>query len=346
MIENVTVYEAGGMALIVERTENVSLEGMVVTSAEDRIASTRADATHFIGCKGTIRLANCLFEHMLDDGINVHGAYVKVEEYLGDRQFICEISHFQQWGLTFAEPGDKVALLSRTTILPLAETTVEKIRPLSERRFVMTLTNVPEPLPEGPISVENLTWNPDLIMNGNTIRQNRARSALITTKGAVLVEGNYFSSQMHGILIEGDNNKWYESGAVQDVTIKNNVFENIGYESGPVYPLLASPLLTNQQQVGDGHYHRDIKFIDNTIRSFNGHLVSAFYVSGLTITGNKLEFSLDYPVVTEFNAVELNYCDTVMIEDNHVSGFNRELSTSVSGDTTNVTFQNNTGMNH
>lgn len=67
-------------------------------------------------------------------------------------------------------------------------------------------------------------------MKNNTIRDNRARSVLVTTKGKVLIEGNYFSSQMHGILIEGDNHKWYESGAVQDVTIRNNMFENIGYE--------------------------------------------------------------------------------------------------------------------
>ena len=343
-IENVTVYEAGGMALIVERTENISLDDMVVTSTEDRIAATRADATHFIGCKGTIELTNCLFEHMLDDGINVHGAYVKVEEYLGDRQFICEISHFQQWGLTFAEPGDKVAFLSRITILPLAETTVEKIRPLNEHRFVMTVADVPDPFPDGPLSVENLTWYPDLIMKNNKIRENRARGALITTKGKVLLEDNYFSSQMHGILIEGDNNKWYESGAVQDITVKNNVFENIGYESGAVYPLLASPLLTKEQNSGDGYYHRNIHFIDNTIRSFNGHMVSAFYVKGLTIAGNKLEFSSDYPVVTQFNSIELNDCDSVMIQDNQANGFGRELKIGATSNCTEVTIERHSGF--
>ena len=85
-IEDVTVHEAGGMALIVERTENITLDHMVVTSNNERVAATRADATHFIGCKVTIKLENCLFEHMLDDGINVHGAYVKVVEYLNEKR--------------------------------------------------------------------------------------------------------------------------------------------------------------------------------------------------------------------------------------------------------------------
>lgn len=343
-IENVTVYEAGGMGLIVERTDNVHLKEMVVTSNQDRLVSTRADATHFIGCKGTIRLENCRFEHMLDDGINVHGAYVKVEEYLGDREFLCEISHFQQWGLIFAEPGDKVALLSRETILPFFETAVEKVKVLNEQRFVMTLTDVPETLPAGPLSAENLTWYPDLIMKNNTIRENRARSVLVTTKGKVLIEDNYFSSQMHGILIEGDNNRWYESGAVQDVTIRNNVFENIGYEVTRRYPLLASPLFTPDQRMGEGQYHRNIHFTDNTIRSFNGLLARARSVQGLHITGNTMEYSTDYPAASEGPGIVLEYCDEVTIGENQAKGFSRPLVISRSADTTNVEMGRNDGF--
>jgi hypothetical protein len=343
-IDNVTVHDAGGMGLIVERTDNVTLDGMVVTSTEERIVSTRADATHFIGCKGTIRLENCRFEHMLDDGINVHGAYVKVAEYLGDREFICEISHFQQWGLTFAEPGDKVALLSRETILPFHETTVKGVKPLNEHRFVLTVADVPAELPNGPLSVENLTWYPDLVMKNNTIRENRARSVLVTTKGKVLIENNHFSSQMHGILIEGDNNKWYESGAVQDVTIRNNVFENTGWEVTGRYPLLASPLFTGEQRMEEGQYHRNINFVDNTVKSFNGLLVKARSVKGLNVSGNTMVFSTDYPAAAEGAAVVLEYCDDVTIEGNKATGFPAPLPITRSADTTDTTVGKNEGF--
>lgn len=344
VIENVTVYDAGGMGLIVERTDNVSLDHFVVTSTEERMVSTRADATHFVGCKGTIRLENCLFEHMLDDGINVHGAYVRVDEYLGDRQFICAISHPQQWGLTFAEPGDKVALLSRETVLPFFETTVEQVRALNEERMLVTLANVPAQMPTGPLSLENLTWYPDVVMKHNTIRENRARSALITTKGKVLIENNYFSSQMHGILIEGDNKHWYESGAVQDVTIRNNEFVNIGFEGGERYPLFASPMLTPEQRMGEGHYHRNITFADNTLKSFNGLMVFARSVKGLKITGNTLEKSTDYPPASEFPAIHLLYCDDVTISKNRSKGFDLPSIIQSSEDTTGVATGNNEGF--
>jgi len=343
-IQNVTVHDAGGMALIVERTENVSLDQMVVTSNDERLVCTRADATHFIGCKGTIKLENCLFEHMLDDGVNVHGAYVKVAKYLGKKQFLCEISHFQQWGLTFAEPGDRIALLSRTTILPFAESTITAVEPLNEKRFILTIADEPETMPEGPLSIENLTWNPDLIMRKNTIRENRARSVLVTTKGKVLIEDNTFSSQMHGILIEGDNNKWYESGAVGDVTIRNNVFENIGFARNQRYPLLASPLLRSEQRMGEGHFHRNINFTGNTIKTFNGLVAKAVSVQGLNITDNKIELSTDYPVTDEGPAIVLEYCDDVSIANNSATGFDRSLTITASADVTNVESKDNKGF--
>lgn len=343
-IENVTVYEAGGMGLIVERTENVHLNRFVVTSTKERIVSARADATHFVGCKGTIRLENCLFEHMLDDGINVHGAYVRVEKYLGKNQFLCATSHPQQWGLIFAEPGDKIALLSRETVLPFFNTTVKESRVISEHKTLVTLNDVPDKMPEGPLSMENLTWYPDVIMKKNIIRENRARSALITTKGKVVIEDNYFSSQMHGILIEGDNKSWYESGAVQDVTINNNVFVNIGYEGGARYPLYASPMLMPEQRMGEGQYHRNINFTNNTVKSFNGLMAFCRSVKGLNISGNTLEFSTDYPAAADSPAIDLRYCDAVTIQGNKAKGFKSDSAIAQSDDTTNVKIGKNSGF--
>jgi len=343
-LDNITIYNAGGMGVIAERVDNITLDKVTITSPDGRMISTRADATHFIGCKGHILMENCLFEHMLDDATNVHGAYVKVVESLGENKLLCEISHFQQWGLTFAAPGDKVALLSRTTILPFFETSVTAVKALNERRFVVTLEKLPEDLPEAPLSIENLTWYPDFTMRNNIVRENRARSILVTTKGKVLIEGKTFSSQMHGILIEGDNNKWYESGAVEDITIRDNDFINIGYEKTDRYPLYISPLLNKTQHMGAGHYHRNITFTRNRIKSFNGHLVYAASVTGLKITDNTMTFSKDYPEQNEHPAIDLHYCNRVTLEHNRFDGFSRSLQATVSKDSTEISIKDNQGL--
>lgn len=343
-IENITVYAAGGMAVIAERCENIHLDKFVVTSTENRIVATRADATHFLGCKGVVTLENSRLEHMLDDGINVHGAYVKVEKYLGKNQFLCEISHFQQTGLIFAEAGDKINIISRSTILPLFETTVKDFKILNEKRMVVTLAEIPEEMPKGLLSLENLTWYPDLVMKNNQIRDNRARSALISTKGKVLVENNYFSSQMHGILIEGDNNKWYESGGVQDITIINNTFENIGYGNGLSYPLYVAPLLRPEQHTGDDQYHYNINFSNNKLISFNGHLVHAFSVKNLVIKENTIEVSDKYPTGSPKAAIELDFCENVQIQKNKFNGFDWDIKVDALENTTNVKVKKNKGM--
>lgn len=346
-VENVTVYAAGGMGFIAERTENIHLNGLKVTTRGDgeRVVSTRADATHFVGCKGTIRIENCLLQHMLDDSVNVHGFYVKVEEVLDGNKFLCAISHPQQWGCTFAQAGDRVALLSRETVLPFFETTITDIQVLNEQRILISLAELPENLPDIPLSVENLTWNPDLIMRGNTVKENRARSVLVSTKGKVLIENNTFSSQMQGILIEGDNNYWYESGGVQDITIRSNLFQNIGFSGKGYYTLFASPRLTSEQHFGEGRYHRNITFSDNTVRSFNQRLVYAQSVEELTITGNVFEKSTDYPNEQEpAPAINLLYCDHVNIESNQTVGFSAPLTVRVSEDSEQVLVRRNTGL--
>ena len=345
-IENVTVYAAGGMALIAERCENISLNKLVVTSRDDRTIATRADATHFLGCKGLIKVENCLLEHMLDDGINVHGAYIKIEEYRGDNTFLCEISHQQQWGLTFAEPGDKVMITSRETVLPIFETTVTTVQVLNEKRLLVTVDKMPETLPSGPLSLENSTWNPNLIMRNNTIRDNRARAALITTKGNVIIENNYFSSQMHGVLIEGDNKAWYESGGVRDITFTNNTFENIGYGDGEGYPLYISPLLTEDQFLGKEKYHFNINFTNNTIKSYNGLLVHAMSVKGLTITGNTIELSTKYPTGSKLPSVDLDYCEDVIFKNNTYTGFTWPITLKKLDNCTNVEVKSNKGLSN
>lgn len=343
-IDNVSVLAAGGMALIVERTENIHVNKFTVSSADERLVATRADATHFIGCKGEIIVENSLMEHMLDDGINVHGAYVNIDAYLGDNKFIASISHFQQMGLIFGEVGDRIAILSRETVLPFFESSITAIEVLNDKRFVVTLADTPDNLPNVPMSLENLTWHPNLTFRNNIVMENRARGALVTTKGKVLIENNYFNNQMHGILIEGDNKSWYESGAVEDVIIRSNTFVNTGFSGKPHYPLFVSPMLTSEQRIGEGYYHKNVQFIDNNIRSFNGLLVHSKSVDGLIVSGNTLTFSDDYPTIKDYPSVDINYSNNVQLIGNTAKRFNWPLATKMSNDSKAIQIKGNDGF--
>lgn len=70
--------------------------------------------------------------------------------------------------------------------------------------------------------LENATLCPRLtVRNCRMLKQNCGRSILVTTPAKILIENNYFRSAGAAILIEGDTDLWFESGAVCDVTIRN-----------------------------------------------------------------------------------------------------------------------------
>jgi hypothetical protein len=56
-------------------------------------------------CRGQIIVENGLFENMLDDGINVHGSYLRIAEKLAPDTLVLEFGHPETFGLPFAFSG-------------------------------------------------------------------------------------------------------------------------------------------------------------------------------------------------------------------------------------------------
>ncbi|WP_299663789.1 hypothetical protein [uncultured Psychromonas sp.] len=326
ILENMTVHTAGGMSLIIERTENIKLSQYFVTPSNDRMVSTRADATHFMNCKGDIVVEDCKLDHMLDDGINVHGAYVNVDSYIGDNTFVASISHFQQEGIIFSDPGDKVAFTNKETISSFFETTVEEVNIINNKVFLIRFAEVPDPIPSSEMTLENLTWQPNVVFKNNIIEKNRARGALLTTKGKVEITGNYFYNQMHNVLLVGDNDFWYESSGTKDVTIHNNIFDKVGFSDPDAYPLYVLVKLTKDQKYGEKPYHGKVSFIENQINSLNGLFVHGSSIDSLLVSNNSIVSSTntrDY--LSQYPSINLNSVNKAIIKNNRSEGFNSEL---------------------
>ncbi|MGC3978968.1 MAG: right-handed parallel beta-helix repeat-containing protein [Paludibacteraceae bacterium] len=108
-----------------------------------------------------------------------------------------------------------------------------------------------------------------------------------------MVEGNTFSSQMTGILFEGDMEHWFESGAVNDVTIRNNTFLDGAYGGGaPHVTIWINPQLREIDP--KNAYERNILIENNTFKTFNDGLLRAYSVENLTFVNNIIEESDTY----------------------------------------------------
>lgn len=311
-VRNVKVHYAEGMGLLAQLCENITLDGFSVClkgEQDPRYFTTQADATHFSGCKGLILSKNGLYEGMMDDAINVHGTYLKVVKRMDDHTLVGRYMHDQSWGFDWGNPGDRVQFIRSATMdLIGEENRITAIRPYDKeevkgaREFVITF--------EKPVAVEinehvgfgieNLTWTPQVVFSDNVVRNNRARGALFSTPQDVLVENNLFDhTSGTAILLCGDCNGWYETGACRKVVIRHNRFVNaltnlFQFTNAviSIYPEI--PNLAAQEKFFHGGKDGGILIEDNVFETFDAPILYAKSVDGLIYRRNTVKVNSDY----------------------------------------------------
>ncbi len=342
-LKNVDIHHAGGMGLIAERSGDISLDdvNVILHPEKDWIVSTTADATHFVNCKGHIDFRNCIFENMMDDATNVHGIYVKVAEVIDSMTLGASVIHKQQKGFYFAGEGDTLRIVDQKSLLPGDTLIVEKTEHVNEEYLVIKFKNQLSDVINTSMALENLTWNASATMKQCTVRQNRARSVLFSTPKKVLLENNYFSSMMAGVLVASDCNYWCESGAVYDLTIRNNIFEDhcSGGKNQAVFMVMPHARAIKKE----GYIHHNIVFEGNTIKTFDTRYLQAKSVSNLIFSGNTIVQTNTYkPMYPDSAGIFLNHCKNVIIKNNtYKGGHPVEINTI---DTKDVLLESNNGF--
>lgn len=339
-IENVRMHYAEGMGLMAQMSEDITLDGFsVCLKGEDdpRYFTTQADATHFSACRGKIISVNGLYEGMMDDAINVHGTYLKVVRRVDDHTLEGRYMHHQAWGFDWGYPGDKVQFVRSATMeLVDGENEVTEITPLDAvakeqgrgmdgaKTFRIRFK---KPLPkeiseQAGYGIENLTWTPEVLFANNTIRNNRARGTLFSTPRRVVVEDNLFDHTSGcAILLCGDCNGWFETGACRDVTIRRNRFINALTSQFQftnavisIYPEI--PNLDGQRVLFHGGKKRAIRIEDNIFETFDAPILYAKSVNGLLFKGNSIVRTQDFaPYHWNRDRFFLQNVNNVEIED-------------------------------
>jgi len=268
--KNVNVYHAGAMGLIAERSEDITLDSfnVVLRKGSGRMITTTADATHFCNVKGTVTIKNCTFENMLDDATNIHGTYVRVNKIIDDYTLAVETYHPHQNGYLFGEAGDMVKIIDQKKLQPTTEPLIlKKVERVNEKISYITFNKKITNKVEVYDGVENISWHASAILENNIVRNNRARSFLISTPRKVVVRNNHLSSQMASFRLTGDLGLWNESGPNDGLLIENNLIENAVYGgNGPQAIFLIDPQYVDDDF--EGIYSRNIIIRNNTIKTF------------------------------------------------------------------------------
>jgi hypothetical protein len=292
-LEDVNLHYMHGLGVVSQFSENLTYRHVHITPSRGRTIAAFADGMHFSGCKGFIELKECLFRGLHDDPVNVHGTYLRIMKTENIHTHIVRYMHGQTYGFQPYYEGDTLAFVSHKTLLTEGRATVVKVSRLSEREYRVELD---EPLPanitEGDC-LENITWTPSLHIDGCIMEMTNTRGLLVTTPRKVVVENNYFyRTGMYAIQIAADANSWFESGAVTDVIIRNNVFDGCGYNLGNGNQRCVIAIEPEvQEEVENRYVHRNIRIVNNVFHISSGNrLVKSRSTDALSVKDNEVKY--------------------------------------------------------
>ncbi|MDX2109768.1 MAG: right-handed parallel beta-helix repeat-containing protein [Verrucomicrobiota bacterium] len=316
LLENIRIHHALAMAVLAQRSANLTLRRVDVCLAagSKRLFTACADATHFVNCAGHIQMEDCLHENMLDDATNIHGIYAQVTDRLDAHTLLVKRVHAQQKGAFIAMAGDTVRLVKGGSLVPLGEVAVESVENIN-REFVKITFATHTPLADRGVLVENLTWTPSATIRRCTVHQNRARGYLLSTPRKTLVEDCTFSPGGPAVMAAGEGRYWFESGAVEDLTLRNNRFIDCCRGPWGRAVIDISPSLAPEPD-GRVPFHKNIRIEGNVFETFDHGILYADNVADLVFRGNTVKRTATFtPYGEQFEPVVLTHCTNAVVKE-------------------------------
>jgi len=323
-LEKVDAYASCGLGFLAQHSDGLRFNQVryIPKPGSGRLFSSRDDGLQVSGCKGRVEVTHCVFEGMMDDPINVHGTYLPVTGRVDDRTLRCRFGQSQSVGQTWwADPGDDVEYVFRDSVLSHGTNKVESFRLLNDLEAEVRLAMpVPAEIGRGWV-LENMTTHPSVRVANSRFGNQRARGVLFTTPRPVVIENNTFYTSGSAVLINGDANGWFESGAVRDAVIRKNTFINCNqadYQFGEA--VISIDPVVNKPQAGS-YSHTNIRIEHNTFKTFDAPVLYAESVDGLSFTDNTIERTHDFaPWHPRKSAVTLDRCRNVTIRGTRLVG--------------------------
>ncbi len=316
-LKNLSMHYMHGLGIVNQFTENISIENVFVEPkpGSGRHIASFADGLHFSGCKGKIEVLNCRFDGLHDDPINVHGTHLKITSIKAPNQIAVKFMHGQTYGMKAFFKNDSIAFVNPATLEIVGYGIVQSVTRVTDREISLTLKKpVPENVSVGQV-VENITWTPDFSVRYCIFKNTNTRGLLVTTRRKVVIENNLFNRVgMHAILISNDASSWYESGPVKDMIIRNNTFNECGYNSAPDSYAIA--IVPENHEMKEGYYvHRNIRIENNKFNLIGSPLMIAKSTDELYFIHNQIRAAKD----TKEATLQLQNCRTVFALGNLVA---------------------------
>lgn len=282
---SVNMHFMHGFGIVSQTSENLVFDRLVCEPRKEtgRTCAAFADFLQFSGCRGTITVTNSRFNGAQDDAINIHGTHLRITGQPARDQLIVRFMHGQSYGFETFFPGDEVEYIRMNSLNVFGHARVRAVELRSPREILLTLDHaVPAGVVLNEDVLENITWTPQVEISHSYFGRIPTRGLLITTRRKVVIKDNtFFRTTMPAILIANDAKSWFESGRVQDVTIRNNTFVECGEPVISISPEGTGPGLAY-------FVHQNVKIEHNEFRLLDHLALSAKATRNLRFADNRI----------------------------------------------------------
>ena len=306
-IKNVNIW--GGMCVItdVDGEGDNKFQNIQTTygprplgAVTDRVVAVHGDGLHTTANRVGPKMDNCTFEHLLDDGTNIHGHFGKVAGIEGDKVII-GVSGGQQlyWAgddLRFYSPDtiENSALLVKTCEQLSSYTPqIDLVQGMGsatfrpEKYFAVTLEKGDRNFKVGDWVI-NRNWTSSGYWFKNcTFRDTRSRALLIKSSDGLIENCTISNGAGYGLWIAPEFD-WMESGYSENVIIRNCTF----HSSGWIYKHSAGLAISGGEGIGQDHDNITVEGC-----TFYGNHQNDLWMSegkNFTIRNNKFLKDTDY----------------------------------------------------
>jgi len=284
LLQNVTLYSGIGMGVLAQNCEDVEIDHLSTKLRGNRRYSINADGTHFVHCKGKIHVHDCFFEGQLDDALNIHSIYLKIEKKL-EHAVLSKFGHWQTVGIDFIKPGSVLRTVDPKSQLPNGVYTVAGVKKRNIDYLEIELKEDISGIREGDL-FDEVSWRPEVIFENCVVRNNRARGILLASAGKTVIRRNMFQTPGATIVFESSGNNWYESGGVENVLITENIFDRCRYSK---WCHAIIEVMPREKTENDRYYHKYIEISNNVFRDCHSPIAWIDNTEHIVIKENKFE---------------------------------------------------------
>lgn len=284
VLDKINQYFNYGLGVAGQDSKNITISNCSFAPEKDspKMIASIADFLHFCMCRGTLNITDNFFQGAGDDCLNVHGVHFKVDEVRKNgKEIVVRFMHPQTHGFNPLRKDDDIEFINPKTLLTEGKAKIVSSEQLDEQKILLVLDR--EQDVKTSWCIEDLNACANLNFLRNRMTRIITRGILVTTRGHVVIEGNFFdNTSMSSILFSDDAKSWYESGRVTDVVVRENEFNTCA--SGN------NIQLKPENAVHAGYVHSNVLIENNIFNSpkKGGYGITIKSSDNVTIRKNKV----------------------------------------------------------